>query len=403
MMIFGLLFIFGLFGLLFWNFRQVAPGVKGSLIAGALIVLTFSGFLLGRDSYFFSCVQMVTVVWIAQALWMFLLWDVFRIGRRIIRRSRISNKMATVGARIVLVASMLLAAIFVAYGIPHNADFKIRTETVEVPWRLSAEEAQGISKEDSAFTANTVRDLHGFKAILFSDLHMDMQASAQKLERLAAVVDSVNPDFVLFAGDLADMHDSALTDRGFDKYFRRMAASAKVGAYAVSGNHEAYMEKSGSDPMGWLRRNGWVALEDSTACTAPVCITGRVDFQVARTRDVPRKPLAGLVPRGEIPHVDVGFILAEDTPWLLLDHQPKGIEAEYTGRLPDFAMSGHTHDGQFFPVTVLINLFWRLSAGFGDLDGVHWLVTNGIDSWGPPVRVGSDTELWILTFKRVLK
>jgi len=85
-------------------------------------------------------------------------------------------------------------------------------------------------------------------------------------------------------------------------------------------------------------------------------------------------------------------------PWIVLDHQPKGIEKEHTGRLPDFALSGHTHNGQFFPGTIVIKWGWRLVYGLGELDGVKWLVSSGIDCWGPPVRVGSDTEMWLIRF-----
>jgi hypothetical protein len=107
---------------------------------------------------------------------------------------------------------------------------------------------------------------------------------------------------------------------------------------------------------------------------------------VARTRDMERRALVELVPSG-------------DLPWILLDHQPKGIEPGYSGRLPDYALSGHTHDGQFFPGTVVIGFVWRIAYGEGVLDGVRWLVSSGVDCWGPPVRVGSDAEMRVIRFE----
>jgi hypothetical protein len=86
-------------------------------------------------------------------------------------------------------------------------------------------------------------------------------------------------------------------------------------------------------------------------------------------------------------------------PWILMDHQPKGIEKTHAGRLPDFALSGHTHDGQFFPITFIIDYVWKLAYGKGALGGVLWLVSSGFDCWGPPVRVGSDSEIWVIKFK----
>ncbi len=146
---------------------------------------------------------------------------------------------------------------------------------------------------------------------------------------------------------------------------------------------------------------------------------------VARGRDVERKPLVELMPDTivltELAQYTVAVevippdslveiadtiapAVAYDTavvhrPWILLDHQPKGIEMTHSGRLPDLALSGHTHDGQFFPVTFIIDYVWKLAYGKGALGGVLWLVSSGFDCWGPPVRFGSDSEFWVIKFK----
>jgi hypothetical protein len=180
-------------------------------------------------------------------------------------------------------------------------------------------------------------------------------------------------------------------------------------------------EGSGMTPGEWMRKVGFVVLDDSTACIGKACFTGRTDYMVARGRDVLRRPLAELIPDSiqliEIPQASMGAeankdsigdstaaVVAYDTtivhrPWILLDHQPKGIEKGHVGRLPDMALSGHTHDGQFFPVTFIINYVWKVAYGKGALGGVFWLVSSGFDCWGPPVRFGSDSEIWIIKFK----
>ena len=139
-------------------------------------------------------------------------------------------------------------------------------------------------------------------------------------------------------------------------------------------------------PGEWMRKVGFVVLDDSSACIGHACFTGRTDFQVARRRGIERVPLVSLAPNDSV------------RPWILMDHQPKGIEPEYSGRLPDFALSGHTHDGQFFPGTIVINFVWRLAFGEGMLDGVRWLVSAGVDCWGPPVRAGSNADMWVIRF-----
>lgn len=410
-MVFVLILIFALFGLFFWNLRQVKTGVKGSLLAGGFIFVTVMSFLLYRQSIVFNYLQMVMIVWLCQALWMYLVWDVFRIVRRVKTKRRLLQPDAERQAGFVLGISFALTVVFLSYGVQHNHEYVLRFETV----KLAPPEAQPLenfsrSLEEPAQSPKQpqARLQSQFTALYFSDLHLDKLSKSEKLERMVTEAKSIRPDFILFGGDLADIPDSLMTAAGYQDLMRRLAKTAKVGAVAVDGNHEAYMERDGGDPQGWLRGAGFTVLEDSTACfdrvpegqdtpVPLVCFTGRTDFQVAGTRDIPRKPLADLAPGVQAsPEKAEAF---KSVPWIVLDHQPKGIEKGHEGRLPDFALSGHTHDGQFFPATLLIDLFWRLSAGIGNLDGVKWLVSTGIDSWGPPVRVGSDTEMWVLTFE----
>jgi predicted MPP superfamily phosphohydrolase len=290
----------------------------------------------------------------------------------------------------------------------HNDEYKTNLLTIDLP---------GVYTES-------------FTAVFFSDIHVDPLFKAQKLERFIAQVDSIKPDYLLFGGDLADITTEKMDHAGYDSLFKKLTAGAKVAAVAINGNHEAFMANSDNSPEEWMRKVGFVVLDDSTACLGGVCFTGRTDFTVARSRDTERKPLSELIPDSIkiVEHVkDTTDSLADSTrtvaaqdstmdtvaaapaitydtiplyrPWILLDHQPKGIEKTHAGRLPDFALSGHTHNGEFFPVTVLIDFVWKIAYGKGALSGVLWLVSSGFDCWGPPVRLGSDSEIWVIKFK----
>lgn len=399
---------------LYLNIRKVADGTRGVLIAGLPIILTFGSFFLARhNSAFFSWVQCFMVIWLCQALWMYILWSIF-LGLRAIYRKTLGKKpgrpqykthLARNGARIILAATVLLTAGLLAYGIPNHYDYKTRTLDVELKMAPYSAPAENSFVDDSTAkvpaTVTWTESHRDFKAVFFSDLHIDPLFRQEKLERLIAQCDSVKPDFILFGGDMADVHDSVLTAQGYDKLMRRLAATAKVAAVGINGNHEAYMERSGSDPEGFLRRAGWIFLDDSTACIpadAPVaCFTGRRDFQKARVFEEDRKSLKELTSGNPVAaHLATS---AHSVPWIVLDHQPKGVEEDLGEFRPDFALSGHTHDGQFFPGNILIDWIWPLAYGEGFLNDIHWLVSAGVDSWGPPVRAGSDTEIWILNFK----
>lgn len=431
-MIFIFILIFGVL-FLFWNIRAIAPGNKGSLTAGTIVILLPICFFFRE--HFWACIgQAFLSVWLCEALLIYLGWWAVRFIRRAFRPKRpLPPSSAKRAARILLVASIAISAGMCIYGVHHNDDYIVRNSefTIQNSQLKSGTDfaddfsgnVAGDSSADSAVSAsnNSAFSIHNselksgtdFTVLFFSDLHLDPLFNGEKLQRMVQDAKRLHPDLILFGGDLADMHTDALNDLGYDSLFRQLSAAATIAAIAVNGNHEGYMERSGSDPHGWLRQNGFIVLDDSTACTKVACITGRTDTQVARARSVERKTLAQLLPKNKTLTPDSAQSPSEiDTtslattspeikrlPWLLLDHQPKGIEPEYSGRLPNLALSGHTHDGQFFPGTIIINWVWRLAYGFGKLDGVKWLVTSGIGSWGPPVRVGSDTEMWFIEFR----
>lgn len=410
-MIFIFILIFGVL-FLFWNIRAIAPGNKGSLTAGTIVILLPICFFFRER--FWACIgQAFLSVWLCEALLIYLGWWAVRFIRRAFRPKRpLPPSSAKRAARILLVASVAISAGMCIYGVHHNDDYVIRNAECRMQNAELKSIADSIgrhcepvgrgnpsdSSADSAVSAsnNSAFSIHNselksgtdFTVLFFSDLHLDPLFNGEKLQRMVQDAKRLHPDLILFGGDLADMHTDALNELGYDSLFRQLSAAATIAAIAVNGNHEGYMERSGSDPHGWLRQNGFIVLDDSTACTKVACITGRTDTQVARARGMERKTLAQLLPAAH-----------NALPWLLLDHQPKGIEPEHSGRLPDLALSGHTHDGQFFPGTIIINWVWRLAYGFGELDGAKWLVTSGIGSWGPPVRVGSDTEMWFIEFR----
>ena len=404
-MIFIFILIFGVL-FLFVNLRQVAPGNKGSILAGALVVLLPVCFIF-RDMFWASLGQAFLSVWLCESLLLYICWWIFRLCRRIAVRRPMPQRTTIVAARVLLAASFAVTGVMCVVGYFHNANYILREATVELhvegPCLPSPDSSVA---QDSAVALDSAQVSHdssvcaaprNFTALFFSDLHLDPLFRREKVERMLHEADSVKPDLILFGGDFADVHDSVLTNQGYDTLFAKFAAAAKVGAFAIGGNHEVYTEGAGADIAGFLRRGSWVYLEDSTVCTEVACITGRMDLQKERALDVERKPLALLEPRDMAGHEP-----RRNLPWLLMDHQPKGLsgpeDAGYSGRLPDFALSGHTHDGQFFPGTVIINWVWRLAYGFGVLDSVRWLVSSGVDSWGPPVRIGSDTEMWLLHF-----
>ena len=392
--------------LIYINVSSVAKGKTGKIIGAAVLFVLFLGMFL-RSTLIGSYIVTFFAVWLPNSLILYIPWTLYRIIYYFTQPHHLSRHLVRRVGRWLLGISAGVTLTFIAYGVPHNNDYKTNLLTVDLP---------------SQYTES-------FTAVFFSDIHVDPLFDPQKLERLIAQVDSIKPDYLLFGGDLADITTEKMDRMGYDTLFKKLTGGAKVAAIAINGNHEAFMANSDNSPEEWMRKVGFVVLDDSTACLGEVCFTGRTDFTVARSRDTERKPLSELIPDSIkiVEHVkDTTDSLADSTrtvaaqdstmdtvaaapaitydtiplyrPWILLDHQPKGIEKTHAGRLPDFALSGHTHDGQFFPVTFIIDYVWKLAYGKGALGGVLWLVSSGFDCWGPPVRVGSDSEIWVIKF-----
>lgn len=398
--------------LIYINVSSVAKDKTGKIIGAAVLFVLFLGMFL-RSTLIGSLIVTFFAVWLPNSLILYIPWTLYRIVYYFTQPHHLSRHLVRRVSRYLLGITCAFTFIFIGYGMQHNDEYKTNLLTIDLP---------GVYTES-------------FTAIFFSDIHVDPLFKAQKLERFIAQVDSIKPDYLLFGGDLADITTEKMDYAGYDSLFKKLTAGAKVAAVAINGNHEAFMARSGNNPEEWMRNVGFVVLDDSTACLGGVCFTGRTDFTVARSRDVERKPLVELMPDSIkiVEHVkdttdsatvnattdsaatvaaqdsttDTAAVIATVTydttviyrPWILLDHQPKGIEKEHRGRLPDFALSGHTHNGQFFPVTFLIDYVWKLAYGKGALGGVLWLVSSGFDCWGPPVRLGSDSEIWVIKFK----
>ena len=60
-------------------------------------------------------------------------------------------------------------------------------------------------------------------------------------------------------------------------------------------------------------------------------------------------------------------------------------------------LSGHTHNGQIFPGNLLIGLFWENPYGVQEVDGMTSVVPSGVGVWGPNMRVGTNSEVVLLT------
>lgn len=88
--------------------------------------------------------------------------------------------------------------------------------------------------------------------------------------------------------------------------------------------------------------------------------------------------------------------LDADKPILVLDHQPRELEALAEAGV-DVDLCGHTHDGQMFPGNLTVRLFWENACGCLRVGSMHSIVTSGVGLFGPNMRVATRAEICPIT------
>lgn len=83
---------------------------------------------------------------------------------------------------------------------------------------------------------------------------------------------------------------------------------------------------------------------------------------------------------------------------IVIDHEPNGL-LEMRDNNIDLVLSGHTHNGQLFPLNLFVGLFNENSYGVKKLNNTYDLVTSGIGVWGPKMRTFTSSEIVIINLK----
>ena len=227
--------------------------------------------------------------------------------------------------------------------------------------------------------------LEGFRIVQISDLHVGPFTGSAGLERLVAQVNALEPDLVAVTGDLVDGE----ADGARDKVALLSAIRARHGVCFVTGNHEYY---SGVGPwIQELKAMGWRVLMNEHALLshegAGLAVLGMPDPTGRGTRsggpDL-AKALAGVPP---------------EAFKLLLFHPPTGTEAAARAGV-QLQLSGHTHGGQYFPWSLLVNRLWRYAQGLHREGGLWIHTSRGTGFWGPPNRFGVPPELTLLVLRK---
>jgi hypothetical protein len=228
--------------------------------------------------------------------------------------------------------------------------------------------------------------LTGFRIVQLTDVHIGPTIGREWLSGIVERVNAQNPDLVVITGDLVDGSVEALREHVAPLADLR----ARFGVYFVTGNHEYY--SGATEWIAELGRLGVRVLRNERVTIGE----GDESFDLAGVDDWRSKDLApGHGP--DIAKACAGRDASREL--ILLAHQPRQIfEAAAHG--VGLQISGHTHGGQLFPITLLVGLDQPYVAGLSRHEDTQIYVSRGTGYWGPPMRVGAPAEITLIQLER---
>ncbi|MED4602060.1 metallophosphoesterase [Paenibacillus validus] len=214
-----------------------------------------------------------------------------------------------------------------------------------------------------------------------SDLHLGTMVGKRHLSRLTERVASLAPDLILLPGDVLDDSIEPFVRENMAEVMSGLRAP--LGVYAVLGNHE-YIGGHIAEYVERMRAIGIdVLLDRVVEFEDGLYVAGRKDHAVESFTNEGRLTVDALL---ESSNVD------RSKPIILMDHQPHQLGAAAEAGV-DLMLSGHTHRGQMMPNHLITRRLFELDWGYLRKGVMHAIVSSGFGSWGPPLRIGSRSEL----------
>jgi predicted MPP superfamily phosphohydrolase len=371
--------------LIFANMRQLVPFI---------FMIAFLGFVVGVNIYFakrfswYFGVSQIYKLYIAFALLtVFMLGGIIAFNNSVSPFGRMAYMLASLsmGFTLYLIMSVVgvdLVHFFVKikpaiFGITALSSaalvficglwnaYNPKTSYIEVP-------IGGLAQE--------------IRALQISDVHLGHFRGKAYLQKVVDTAKKLDPDIVFLTGDLFDgkikLNRDVISPLG----------QLEMPVYFVEGNHDGY---SGPEKIKKeLRATGVIVLENEVTHWGPLQIIG-LNYMPADSQAI------DMHVRGE--HSTIKETLAnldidKKKPSILLHHSPVGIHyANEQG--VDLYLAGHTHGGQLFPVNHIVKLMFRYSSGLHEYNGTQIYVSQGTGTFGPPLRVGTRSELTVITLK----
>jgi predicted MPP superfamily phosphohydrolase len=259
------------------------------------------------------------------------------------------------------ISALTLTVLVSGYGISNATNTKV--SQLEVP-------IEGLKKE--------IRVMH------LSDIHIGHFRARDYMQKLVDLSKEESPDMLVITGDLFDGKIQLKKENLLP------LKQLEVPIYFVEGNHDGY---SGVEKIkDLLRELGVNVLENEVIQQGDIQIVGLNHMKAdGETNSVPPNPS-----EQSIRTVLSELKIDRQKPTILLHHSPDGINYAHENGV-DLYLCGHTHAGQLFPINYLNDLLFKYNKSLSVFKGTRIYVSQGAGTFGPPMRVGTKSEITMIT------
>jgi uncharacterized protein len=261
-------------------------------------------------------------------------------------------------------------------------DFRVRRVTLQFP--------------------NLPGPFSGFRIVQISDLHLGSWASTEPMKEAAGIINDLEPDVVLFTGDLVNYS----TREAFKFKSVLENIHAKHGVYAILGNHDygdyvnwpsdADKQQNMEELYRFFESIGWKLMRNEHDIIErdgqKIAVAGVENWSASSRFPKLGNLKAALAGTGEVPLK------------ILMSHDPTHWEKEVSVNYPeiDLTLSGHTHGFQFgvelkhfrWSIAQYVFKYWAGLYQNEKLQKPQFLYVNrGLGMIGYPGRVGILPEI----------
>ena len=214
------------------------------------------------------------------------------------------------------------------------------------------------------------------KVVAISDVHLGNGTRKPQLQKFVEMINAQEPDLIIIGGDLIDNSLTPLYQQKMVEELNQL--KAPMGIYLAPGNHE-YI--SGMEACEQFLKGTPIRLLRDSIVTLPngLQLIGRDDRSNRR-----RLPIAELMKQAD-----------STKPTLLIDHQPYEVAKKDSLGI-DIQFSGHTHRGQVWSLSLLVDNMYEQSHGYRKWNHSHVYVSSGLSLWGPPFRIGTKSDMLVM-------